>query len=148
MGTKLTGMGFIFDDASAKKGETESIAEMERLIQRNPANVERIVPYIGGEEVNNSPTHSHVRYAIDFVEFPLARDSELKPWFGMTDHEHRACLTKGIVPADYPRSVAADWPDLLAIVQQRVKPQREKLRKEGCMECSISRSLVVVRTTS
>jgi hypothetical protein len=31
------------------------------------------------------------------------------------------------VPADYPNSVAADWPELLAIVEERVKPERSKL---------------------
>ena len=38
---------------------------MRRLIAR-PANAEVIFPYIGGEEVNNSPTHSTTRYVINF----------------------------------------------------------------------------------
>src|ERR1700693_5445901 len=35
-------------------------------------------------------------------------------------------VRNGIVPLDYPEPVAADWPDLLAIVERFVKPQRDK----------------------
>jgi hypothetical protein len=41
---------------------------MERLIAENPKNAEVIFPYIGGEEVNSSPTHAHHRYVINFGE--------------------------------------------------------------------------------
>jgi hypothetical protein len=41
---------------------------MERLIAKNPKNAEVIFPYIGGEEVNSSPTHAHHRYVINFGE--------------------------------------------------------------------------------
>ena len=30
---------------------------------------------IGGEEVNNSPTHAHHRYVINFADFPFERDA-------------------------------------------------------------------------
>ena len=43
-------------------------AEMHRLIAKDPRNAERIFPYIGGEEVNDSPTHAHHRYVINFGE--------------------------------------------------------------------------------
>ena len=33
----------------------------------------------------------------------------------------------GSVPFDYPNAVAADYSDLLAIVEERVKPERDKL---------------------
>jgi len=55
-------MGFTFDDTDTK-GVSSSLAEMERLINKNPRNAERIFPYIGGEEINESPTHAHHRYA-------------------------------------------------------------------------------------
>lgn len=41
---------------------------MQRLIAENPKNAKVIFPYIGGEEVNSSPTHSHHRYVINFSE--------------------------------------------------------------------------------
>ena len=37
----------------------------------------------------------------------------------------------GSVPVDYPGPVAADWPELLAIVEERVKPERMKNNRAG-----------------
>ena len=83
------------------------IAEMQRLIAQNPRNAERIFPYIGGEEVNDSPTHSHHRYVINFGD--------------MTENEAR------------------QWPDLMAIVEAKVKPRR--LQQNGRRS---SRALVAI----
>ena len=66
-GSIVLGMGFTFDDAG-KKGVASSLAEMQRLIDADPRNREVIFPYIGGEEVNTSPTHTHHRYVINFAE--------------------------------------------------------------------------------
>jgi N-6 DNA Methylase len=126
-GSILLGKGFTFDDAAAVKGEAESLAEMERLIKADPSNAERIKPYIGGDEVNNSPTHAHHRYAIDFEDFPLRRDpAAIPPWHSLREEAQREMLRSGVVSADYPERVAEDWPDLLRIVQRRVKPDRDK----------------------
>ena len=65
IGSYVLGMGFTFDDTNP---EATPIAEMHRLIEQNPKNAEVIFPYIGGEEVNSSPTHSYYRYAIDFFD--------------------------------------------------------------------------------
>lgn len=64
-GSIVLGMGFTFDDTD-KKGVATPIAEMNRLIAERPENAEVIFPYIGGEELNNSPGHDHHRYVIDF----------------------------------------------------------------------------------
>ena len=63
----VLGMGFTFDDTDTK-GVASPIAEMHELIAKDPRNAERIFPYIGGEEVNDSPTHAHHRYVINFGE--------------------------------------------------------------------------------
>jgi hypothetical protein len=65
VGSYVLGMGFTFDDTDTS-GVASPIAEMHRLIAENPRNAEVIFPYIGGEEVNNSPTHAHHRFAINF----------------------------------------------------------------------------------
>jgi hypothetical protein len=131
IGTYVLGMGFTFDDAAAAKGDATSLADMDRLISNNPRNAERIKPYLGGEEVNNHPGHRHHRYVIDFEDFPLRRDPSLQSWY--LNPESEACekrrkdwLRTGVVPADYPGEVAADWPDLLEIVERLVKPDRLK----------------------
>jgi hypothetical protein len=123
-GSIVLGMGFTFDDAAAAKGEAESLATMHALIERDQRNAERIFPYIGGEEVNTDPRHTHHRYVIDFGNFPLQRDATLKAWPMMTAGEKEDTLRNGVVPIDYPKPVAADWPDILAIVERRMKGKR------------------------
>jgi hypothetical protein len=95
IGSYVLGMGFTFDDTD-KDGVASPLAEMHRLIEKDARNAERIYPYIGGEEVNDSPTHAHHRYVINFGE--------------MTEKEARR------------------WPDLMRIVEERVKPERAALR--------------------
>ena len=41
---------------------------MRRLIDTDPSNREVILPYLGGEEVNTSPTHAQHRHVISFGE--------------------------------------------------------------------------------
>jgi hypothetical protein len=128
-GSILLGMGFTFDDEAASKGEAESIATMKALIQNDAKNGDRIFPYIGGEEVNNDPRHANRRFTIDFFDRPLRRDKGLKSWASMKDNERARCRTRGVVPSDYPGGVAEDWPDLLNIVRQRVKPERDRQKR-------------------
>jgi hypothetical protein len=70
VGSYVLGMGFTFDDSGEADDDTPGIpspiATMERLIAENPRNAEVIFPYIGGKEVNDSPTHAHHRYVINF----------------------------------------------------------------------------------
>jgi len=71
-GSIVLGMGFTFDDSGPADDDTPGIpspiATMERLIAEKPKNAEVIFPYIGGEEVNSSPTHLHHRYVINLGE--------------------------------------------------------------------------------
>ncbi len=92
IGSIVLGMGFTFDDSNP---DATPIAEMQRLIKQNPKNQERIFPYIGGEEVNSSPTHAHHRYVINF--------------------------------GDMSEGEAREYPDLMEIVEEKVKPQRISL---------------------
>jgi hypothetical protein len=97
-GVKIYGTGFTFDDNDTKE-LANPIALMHELIQKDPRNAERIFPYIGGEEVNDSPTHGHHRYVINFGE--------------MGDEEARR------------------WPDLMKILEEKVKPERHNLSKRS-----------------
>ena len=78
-GSIVLGMGFTFDDTD-KKGVASPLAEMRRLIEDNPRNRQAIFPYIGGEEVNTSPTHAHHRYVINFRDWPLRREEAGEVW--------------------------------------------------------------------
>jgi hypothetical protein len=98
-GSTVLGMGFTFDDTNP---EATPIAEMHRLIEQNPKNADRIFPYIGGEEVNSSPTHAHNRYVINFGEMSEAQ--------------------------------AREYPDLMRIVEEKVKPERLAQKDKGAKE--------------
>lgn len=97
VGSYVLGMGFTFDDTD-KKGIATPISEMKRLIEKDPRNAERIFPYIGGHEINTSPTQNHHRYVINFGEMSEAE--------------------------------AREWPDLMAIVENKVKPERLSQKRE------------------
>ena len=123
-------MGFTFDDTDTK-GVASPLAERRRLIAADPRNEEAIFPYIGGEEVNTSPTHAHHRYVINFRDYPLRREDLGELWATADDGRRREWLLRGIVPLDYPHPVATNWPDLVGIVEARVKPERLKLGDNG-----------------
>jgi hypothetical protein len=75
-GSIVLGMGFTFDDSGPADEDTPGIptpiVTMERLIAENPKNAEVILPYIGGDEVNDSPSHAHHRHVVDIRD----RDEE------------------------------------------------------------------------
>jgi hypothetical protein len=87
VGSYVLGMGFTFDDSGPADDDTPGIpsplATMERLIAENPKNAEVIFPYIGGEEVNSSPTHAHHRYVVDFRD--RAEDDCRNQWTTIMD---------------------------------------------------------------
>src|SRR5262249_51838256 len=97
-GTNVLGMGFTFDDTD-RDGVTTSIAEMQRLIAKDERNAERIFPFIGGEELNNSSSLMNHRFIINF-------DS-------LNEEEARK------------------WPDLMKIVEEKVRPQRLQAKRDA-----------------
>ena len=122
-GNIILGMGFTFDDTD-KKGIATPVPAMRYLIKQNPKNKEIIFPYVGGEEVNTSPTHAHHRYVINFRDYPLCREDVGESWSDAGNDRRVLLRRKPIVPLDYPGPVAADWPDLLTVVEEKVKPER------------------------
>lgn len=132
-GSILLGMGFTFDD-DTNDPTANPVAEMRRLTApeypQGAHNATRIKPYLGGEEVNDSPTHAHRRWAIDFEDFPLRRDPMDFTWAEATERQREACLREGVVPLDYAGPVAEDSKDLIAIVRERVKPERDAQNRE------------------
>ena len=123
-GSILLGMGFTFDDFAFDQGESEGLLKMRSLIAKNPRNAERIKGFISGDEVNNSPSLSYHRYAIDFENFPLRRDGDISSWATMNEHERSSSMRLGLVPSDYAQPVAEDWPELLEILDRLVRPRR------------------------
>ena len=125
-GSTLLGMGFTFDDNASYRGVATSIADMNRLLTDNSACANCIQPYIGGSEINSHPTQKHHRCVIHFLDYPLRREDGLVSWAEATAEQRGKLKSSGIVPIDYPHPVAADWPELLAIVEDKVKPERQR----------------------
>ena len=132
-GSIVLGMGFTFDDTD-KNGVATPLGEMQHLIDADLHNREAIFPYIGGEEVNTSPTHAYHRYVINFRDWPLNRADLGATWRDADDDTRRQWRRDGIVPRDYPEPVAADWPELLAIVQAKAKPERDVQNRKALRE--------------
>lgn len=118
-GTIVLGMGFILEPNEAKQ-----------LIERNPANAEVIQPYLNGNDLNSDPEQKPSRSVINFSDWPLRRYENME--WGALDNKDRERIIKQIkkgnfieiAPPDYTNPVAADYPDCLAILVERVKPER------------------------
>ncbi len=128
VGAYILGLGFTFDDEAAAKGKASSLAEMTALLARNSRNAEIVRPYLGGEELNNDPRQQHRRYVIDFGNRPLRRDKEA--WTSLSDQQRAERYSRGIVSPDFEGGVAADWHDLLELVDRLVRPGRELQKRQ------------------
>jgi len=81
------GMGFFLPENEALQ-----------LINKDPSNLECLLPYLNGQDVNTHPEQKTNRYAICFHDWTLEK--------------------------------ASQYPDLIRIVEMRVKPQRDKIKRE------------------
>ena len=65
--------------------------------------------------------------------YPSHREREDfgESWAEADEERRRELRRQPMVPHDYPEPVAADWPELLAIVEERVKPERLIQRDKG-----------------
>ncbi len=114
IGSYILGMGFTLS-------EEEALA----LIDKNAFYKETLFPYLNGEDLNSSYTQTPSRWVINFWDWPLNREGE-GSWNKMTLSEQEKALSSCSVPYDYPGKVITDFPDLLQIVIDKVKPERLK----------------------
>jgi hypothetical protein len=89
-----------------------------------------VLPYLNGEDLNSRPDQSPSRWVINFQDWPLSR-TEGGTWQGSTEKRQKEWLRTGLVPRDYPDPVAADYPICLKIVEEKVKPERQRKRSDG-----------------
>ncbi|CBN55043.1 MULTISPECIES: Eco57I restriction-modification methylase domain-containing protein [Kamptonema] len=95
IGSLVLGMGFVL-----------TLEEAQALIEKDPCNKNVLFPYLNGEDLNSRPNQSPSRWVINFKDWPLdaEHDDPKKP--------------KG-------KPYAVDYPDCLAILEEKVKPERE-----------------------
>ena len=60
----------------------------------------------------------------------MCREEIGESWTDADGDRRRELRRQPIVPHDYPEPVAADWPELLAIVEERVKPERLRVKRK------------------
>ena len=112
IGSYVMGLGFVLEPEEAA-----------RLDKNNPTNRRVLWPYLNGDDIASRPDHSPSRWVINFQDWPLDREGR-GSWCSAGLDQREMLLRSGHVPADYEQPVAADFPDCLAIVIDRVKPQR------------------------
>jgi hypothetical protein len=80
LGSKIYGQGFVFNDADP---ECSPVAERERILREHPEWESRILPYIGGEEINTDPNQRFHRYVICLSD--VNTEEELNRWPDLRD---------------------------------------------------------------
>ena len=95
-GSIVLGMGFVLTPEEA-----------QALIEKDPRNQDVLFPYLNGQDLNNNPDQSPSRWVINFHDWAL-------------DEEHDDPKK----PKGHP--YAADYPDCLRIIEEKVKPERDK----------------------
>jgi hypothetical protein len=115
-GSNVLGIGFTL---TAEKANS--------LIKSDPKNAAVLFPYLNGEDLNSHPQQQPSRWIINFHDWPMER-SATGCWAYSDEQQRRSFLRVGLVPADYPGPVAADYPDCLAIVRNDVYPERARNR--------------------
>ncbi len=118
-GSIVLGMGFVLTPEEAGA-----------LIARDPRNRDCLFPYLNGEDLNSRPDQSASRWVINFHDWPLAREAD-GSWNDTDANQRKEFMRSGIVPRDYPDPVAEDYPELLQIVESKVKPERVRRNAKG-----------------
>jgi hypothetical protein len=114
MGSTLLGMGF-----------TMTFEEANEMLINNQEYKEVLYPFLSGENFNNHPMQKADRWVINFWNFPLQRINKIE-WDVLSDEDKKKMLKNGFVSPEYRGSVAADFPLCLKIIENKVKPEREK----------------------
>ena len=118
-GTNVLGKGFVLTSQQAND-----------LISCDNKYQDVVFPYINGEDLNTTPQQSASRWIISFFDWPCTRSAE-GSWESYTEAVKRDALKIGIVPKDYPGRAASDYKDALEIVDQKVRPERQKTKPDG-----------------
>ena len=128
-GVTILGTGFLFEPNPSSKSNASSIEALAKLLE-DSHNAMRLRPFISGEDVCQSSQISSDRYVIDFEDIPLRRNQDARHWSLASPGERMQMLQSGEVSHGYHGPVAADWPELLEIVEQKVRGDRQNQGEE------------------
>lgn len=117
IGSYVLGKGFVIDDVEAASIIDEEYSDVVR-------------PYITGEDITTRPDQSPSRFVINFWDWPLDRNGK-GAWQELDERSRRQLLDSGSVTVDFPGHVAADFPKALSIIEERVRPERQRVDENG-----------------
>ena len=69
------------------KGFTMAPEEAQELIAKAPRNAEVLFPYMGGEDLNQSPTLTAPRWVINFSDWPIERAQRFADCFEIVERD-------------------------------------------------------------
>jgi hypothetical protein len=118
-GSMILGMGFVMDTARAREHIEEGLTRDDVLL-----------PYLIGRDVNSHPDQEPARWVISFWDWPLDRSAE-GTWATAGVDQRSRWISSGHAPPDYTGPVAADFPTLLNIVEETVRPERQRRDTDG-----------------
>ena len=84
IGSFVLGMGF-----------TMSPEEAQALIDKDPKNADVLFPYLGGEDLNQSPTQTAPRWIINFFDWPAEKARRYPDCFSIVQSKVRPSREKG-----------------------------------------------------
>ena len=113
IGSYVLGKGFVMTPRDA-----------QGLIERDANNRKVLFEYIGGKELYSEPAQRPIRWVINFFDWPLER-VPTSEWDRATAERRGTWQREGRVGPDYPKPVAADYPDCLELIRAKVKPERQ-----------------------
>jgi hypothetical protein len=82
------------------------------LINSNKKNQEVVFPLLNGDDFNDSPTQKSSRYIINFFDWPLSKESDI------------------VIKNSENKPFANEYPEVLRIVEELVKPDRYRWKKD------------------
>ncbi|MEZ0372717.1 MAG: DNA methyltransferase [Candidatus Sericytochromatia bacterium] len=91
-------------------GFTMAPDEAKAWIEQDSKNADVLFPYLNGQDLNSHPEQKPSRWIINFFDWPLDRASSA---------------------VGYTGPVAADYPEMLAIVREKVKPDRDQNNRKA-----------------
>ena len=118
-GSVVLGLGFTMSEDEAKC-----------YMATDSKNAEVLFPYLNGDDLNSSPEQKPSRWVVNFFDWPLDRNAE-GLWASSSDRQKKDFYNIGHVPSDYPGKVVSDFPELYNVLDQKVRPERQRVDVNG-----------------
>lgn len=119
IGSYVLGLGFTLSEEEAKQ-----------LLIINPKYKKALYPYLNGEDLNSNVNQIPSRWIINFWDWPLSRSLDIN-WSSTSESQRKQFFIEGNVPFDYPGDVVTDYPELFKLIEQKVKPERQRRKENG-----------------